>query len=85
MAKKSKKVSTISSEPKEALQAESSVLESNPKAEVIAEPDNTIVKVRAIVPFFDLKLQGSRLVGEEWEVEKSRAYLLVKLGIAIVL
>jgi hypothetical protein len=85
MAKKSKKVSTTSSEPKQALEAESSVLESNPDAEVVAEPDNTIVKVRAIVPFYDLKLQGSRLVGEEWEVTKDRAALLVKLGIAIVL
>lgn len=85
MAKKSKKVSTTKSEPKEALQAESSVLESNPKAEVVEAPKNDLVKVRAIIPFYDLEANMSRGAGAEWEVSEDRAELLKKLGIAIVL
>ena len=85
MAKKTKKVSTISSEPKGALQAESSVLESNPEAEIIEPKDEAIVKVMASIPFYDLEAQMSRDAGCIWEVKQSRADLLVKLGIAIVL
>lgn len=85
MAKKSKKASTTKSEPKEALQAESSVLESNPKAEVVEAPKNDLVKVRAIIPFYDLEANMSRGAGAEWEVSEDRAELLKKLGIAIVL
>lgn len=85
MAKKTKKVSTTKSEPKEALQAESSVLESNPKAEVVEAPKNDLVKVRAIIPFYDLEANMSRGAGAEWEVSEDRAELLKKLGIAIVL
>lgn len=85
MAKKSKKVSTTKSEPKGALQAESSVLESNPKAEVVEAPKNDLVKVRAIIPFYDLEANMSRGAGAEWEVSEDRAELLKKLGIAIVL
>lgn len=85
MAKKSKKVSTTKSEPKEALQAESGVLESNPKAEVVEAPKNDLVKVRSIIPFYDLEANMSRGAGAEWEVSEDRAELLKKLGIAIVL
>lgn len=85
MAKKTKKVSTTKSEPKEALQAESSVLESNPKAEVVEAPKNDLIKVRAIIPFYDLEANMSRGAGAEWEVSEDRAELLKKLGIAIVL
>lgn len=85
MAKKTKKVPTTKSEPKEALQAESSVLESNPKAEVVEAPKNDLVKVRAIIPFYDLEANMSRGAGAEWEVSEDRAELLKKLGIAIVL
>ena len=85
MAKKSKKVSTISSEPKEALQAESSVLESNPEAEIVEPKEEAIVKVMANIPFYDLEAQMNRDAGCTWEVKQSRADLLVKLSIAIVL
>lgn len=85
MAKKSKKVSTTKSEPKEALQAVSSVLESNPDADVIENAKKELVKVRAIIPFYDLEANMSRGAGAEWEVSEDRAELLKKLGIAIVL
>ena len=85
MAKKSKKVSTAKSEPKEALQAESSVLEGNPDAEVVEVAKEELVKVRAIIPFYDLEAKIERGAGAEWEVSEDRAELLKKLGIAIVL
>lgn len=85
MAKKSKKVSTTASKPKEALQAESSVLESNPDAEVVKVAKYERVMVRAIIPFYDLEANMSRGAGAEWEVSEDRAELLKKLGIAIVL
>ena len=50
MAKKSKKVSTTKSEPKEALQAESSVLESSTEAEVVKVEKKELGNVRAIIP-----------------------------------
>lgn len=85
MAKKTKKVSTTDSKPKEALQAESSVLEGNPDAEVIEIAKKELVRVRAIIPFYDLEANMSRGAGAEWEVSEDRAGLLKKLGIAIVL
>ncbi len=85
MAKKSKKVSTTKPEPKEALQAESSVLESNPDAEVVKVEKKELVNVRAIIPFYDLEAKIERGAGAEWEVSEDRAELLKKLGIAIVL
>lgn len=85
MAKKSKKASTTKPEPKEALQAESSVLEGNPDAEVVEIAKKELVKVRAIIPFYDLEANMSRGAGAEWEVSEDRAELLKKLGIAIVL
>lgn len=85
MAKKSKKVSTTKPEPKEALQAESSVLEGNPDAEVVEIARHECVTVRAIIPFYDLEANMSRGAGAEWEASVDRAELLKKLGIAIVL
>ena len=85
MAKKSKKVSTTKPEPKEVLQAKSSVLESNPDAEVVKVEKKELVNVRAIIPFYDLEANMSRGAGAEWEVSEDRAELLKKLGIAIVL
>jgi len=83
--KSKKNVSTTASKPKEALQAESSVLEGNPDAEVVEVEKKELVKVRAIIPFYDLEANMSRGAGAEWEVSEDRAELLKKLGIAIVL
>ena len=86
---KSKKVaSTTASKPKEALERKISVLESNPDAEVVqvkTEEKKTIVSVKALIPFYDLEAKLQRGAGAEWEVDESRAELLKKLGIAIVL
>ena len=83
---KSKKVaSTTSSKPKEALEHKISVLESNPDAEIVNVRTESKVKVRALIPFYDLEANIERGASAEWEVSKSRAELLKKLGIAIVL
>lgn len=85
---KSKKVAqTTISKPKEALESELSVMESNPHVEVVelSKEDEPIVTVRALIPFYDLECNINRGAGAEWEVKESRAKLLEKLGIAIVL
>lgn len=85
MARKTKNVSTIKSKSKEVSQAESSVLNANPDAVVAEQKPETIVHVRALIPFYDLESNTQRGAGAEWEVTQNRADLLVKLGIAIVL
>ena len=83
---KSKKVaSTTASKQKEALERKISVLESNPDAEIVEVRTESEVTVRALIPFYDLEAKIQRGVGAEWEVSESRAELLKKLGIAIVL
>jgi hypothetical protein len=83
---KSKKVaSTTISKPAEALESKISVLESNPDAEVVEVRRESEVKVKALIPFYDLEAKMERGAGAEWEVSESRAELLKKLGIAIVL
>ena len=85
-ASKSKKdVSSISSKPKEALERKSSVLESNPGAEIVEVRQESEVSVKALIPFYDLESKCQRGAGAEWKVKESRAELLKKLGIAIVL
>lgn len=89
MAKKQtktkKNVSTTVSKPKEALESEISVLESNPKVEIVEEKKAVEVTVRALIPFYDLEAKIERGAGAEWQVSEDRAELLNKLGIAIVL
>ncbi len=83
---KSKKVApTTTSKRKEALERKISVLESNPDAEIVEVRTESEVTVRALIPFYDLEAKIQRGVGAEWEVSESRAELLKKLGIAIVL
>lgn len=83
---KSKKVApTTASKQKEALERKISVLESNPDAEIVEVRTESEVTVRALIPFYDLEAKIQRGVGAEWEVSESRAELLKKLGIAIVL
>ena len=83
---KSKKVASATvSKPKEASERKISVLESNPDAEIIDVSNESEVTVRALIPFYDLEANLERGVGAEWKVSQSRAELLKKLGIAIVL
>lgn len=83
--KSKKAVSTTASKPKEALESEISVLQSNPKVEIVEVRDESPVTVRALIPFYDLEAKCERGAGAEWEVSADRAELLNKLGIAIVL
>ena len=83
--KSKKNVSTTVSKPKEALESEISVLESNPKVEIVEEKKAVEVTVRALIPFYDLEAKIERGAGAEWQVSEDRAELLNKLGIAIVL
>lgn len=83
--KSKKNVSTTASKPKEALESEISVLESNPKVEIVEEKKAVEVTVRALIPFYDLEAKIERGAGAEWQVSEDRAELLNKLGIAIVL
>lgn len=83
--KSKKAVSTTASKPKEALESEISVLQSNPKAEVVEVRNETLVNVRSLIPFYDLEGKCERGAGAEWQVSADRAELLKKLGIAIVL
>ena len=83
--KSKKAASTTVSKPKEASERKISVLESNPDAEIIDARSESEVTVRALIPFYDLEAKLERGVGAEWEVSQSRAELLKKLGIAIVL
>lgn len=83
--KSKKNVSTTVSKPREALESEISVLESNPKVEIVEEKKAVDVTVRALIPFYDLEAKIERGAGAEWQVSEDRAELLNKLGIAIVL
>lgn len=83
--KSKKSASTTASKPKEALERKISVLESNPDAEIADVRKESQQKVRALIPFYDLEANIERGAGAEWEVSESRAELLKKLGIAIVL
>ena len=83
--KSKKNVQTTASKPKEALESEISVLESNPKVEIVEEKKAVEVTVRALIPFYDLEAKIERGAGAEWQVSEDRAELLNKLGIAIVL
>lgn len=75
MAKKTRK-------PKKTI----SVLESNPDAEIAEVKSEPVqVRVRSLIPFYDLEAKIERGAGAEWEVSTDRAELLRKLGIAIVL
>lgn len=83
---KSKKVAqTTASKPKEASERKISVLESNPDAEIVNVRKESKQRVKALIPFYDLEAKMERGAGAEWEVGESRAELLKKLGIAIVL
>lgn len=84
-ASKAKKAPTTVSKPKQASEDEISVLQSNPKVEIVEVRDESPVAVRALIPFYDLEAKCERGAGAEWEVSADRAELLNKLGIAIVL
>jgi hypothetical protein len=70
--KPSKDVSTTVHAPKEAVEAES-------------KPQNGIVKVKCLQPFFDLQAQCNRKTDEEFEVAEDRAATLTKLRLVVVL
>lgn len=84
-ASKAKKAPTTVSKPKQTVEDEISVLQSNPKVEIVEVRDESPVTVRALIPFYDLESKCERGAGAEWEVSADRAELLNKLGIAIVL
>lgn len=83
--KSKKNVSSTVSKPKEALERKISVLESNSQAETVDVRKESLVSVRAMIPFYDLEAKMQRNAGAEWQVTADRAELLNKLGIAIVL
>lgn len=70
--KPSKDVSTTVPAPEEAVEAES-------------KPQNSIVKVECLQPFFDLQAQCNRKAGEEFEVAEDRAATLKELRLVVVL
>lgn len=72
-------------EPKKPVESVLSVMESNPSAD-ISKPveEERMVEVVCLTPFYDLEAKMERGAGARWEVTESRAGLLNKLGIALV-
>ena len=70
---------------KQAKTKKTSVAESNPDVAIAKPKEEEQVRVRALIPFFDLSANIERGAGAEWEVSEDRAELLKKLGIALVL
>lgn len=53
--------------------------------EALSEPQEAIVRVRCILPFYDLQAKCERGQGAEFECSEDRADALVKLHLVIVL